>query len=73
MHDTGALSMPVQTMLAFAITDKGITTWLDQQHVRKIFSCHHPGILIVDHIRPHDLPHNLRRKICLVCMIDYGR
>ena len=23
--------------------------------------------------RPYDLSHNLRRKICLVCMIDYGR
>ena len=73
MHDTGTLSMPIQTMLAFAITDKGITTGLDQQHVRKIFTCHHPGILIVHHVWSYDVSHNLRGKIRLFRMIDDGR
>ena len=40
--------MAGQTVCAFAIADEGITTWLDFEHVGKVFGAHH-RIEVLDH------------------------
>ena len=73
MYNTSALSMTIQTMLTFAIPNKGVAARLHQQHVRKILPRHHARVLIIHHVWAHNLAHDLRREIRLIRMIDDRR